>query len=110
MFQQGPVIVVSTAGRPSFAAALDEAKILPVIDASCSDAARAVETLQPAAVLVAMQDIPEQRLDTLARRIAAQQPYLPLIAVDPKIVLPENALPFSHAGGNSDRLLARLRA
>ena len=110
MSQQGPVIVVSTAGRPSFAAALDEAKIFPVIDASWSEAPRAVETLQPAAVLVAMQDTTEQRLDTLARRIAAQQPYLPLIAVDPKIVLPENALPFSHTGGNPDRLLARLRA
>jgi hypothetical protein len=110
MSQQGPVIVVSTAGRPSFATALDQAKIFPVIDASWSDAPRAVETLQPAAVLVAMQDTTEQGLDTLARRIAAQQPYLPLIAVDPHIILPENALPFSHAGGNSDRLLARLRA
>ena len=57
-----------------------------------------------------MQDTTEHGLDALARRIAAQQPYLPLIAVDPHIMLPENALPFSHAGGNSDRLLARLRA
>ena len=43
-------------------------------------------------------------------QIAAQQPYLPLIAVDPAISLPENAIPFSQTGGNFDRLLARLRA
>ncbi|MBU6463994.1 MAG: GGDEF domain-containing protein [Bradyrhizobium sp.] len=110
MSQQGPVIVVSAAGRPSFATALDEARIFPVIDVNGNDAPRAVETLQPVAVLVAMQDTIERGLNTLARRIATQQPYLPLIAVDPKIALPENALPFSHAGGNSDRLLARLRA
>ena len=101
---------MSTAGRPSFATALDQAKVFPVIDASWADAPRAVETLQPAAVLVATQDTSERGLDTLAKRIAAQQPYLPLIAVDPKIALPENALPFSYTGGNSDRLLARLRA
>ena len=110
MSQQGPVIVVSTSGRPSFATALDQAKVFPVIDASWDGAPRAVETLQPAAVLVATQDTSERGLDTLAKRIAAQQPYLPLIAVDPKIALPESALPFSYTGGNSDRLLARLRA
>ena len=53
MSQQGPILVVSTAGRPSFAAALDEAKLFPVVDAEWADAARAVEQVQPAAVLVA---------------------------------------------------------
>jgi PleD family two-component response regulator len=110
MSQQGPVIVVSAAGRPSFATALDETRIFPVIDAGWSDASRAVETLQPAAVLVAMPKVIEPRLDALARQIAAQKIYLPLIAVDPKSALPENALPFSQSGGNADRLLARLRA
>jgi hypothetical protein len=38
------------------------------------------------------------------------QPYLPLIAIDPRIPLPQNALPFTQTGGNSDRLIARLRA
>jgi hypothetical protein len=110
MSQQGPVIVVSAAGRPPFAAALDETKIFPVIDAGWNDASRAVETLQPAAVLVAMSNAAEPRFDALAKQIAARQPYLPLIAVDPKTPLPENAIPFSLDGGNSDRLLARLRA
>jgi hypothetical protein len=110
MSQQGPIIVVSTAERPSFAAALDEAKMFPVIDTAWADASRAVEQLQPAAVLVASSEGVETRFETLAKRIAARQPYLPLIAVDPKIRLPENAIPFSQSGGNFDRLTARLRA
>ncbi|MDE2330150.1 MAG: GGDEF domain-containing protein [Bradyrhizobium sp.] len=111
MSQHSPVIVVSTAGRPPFATTLDQAKIFSVIDANWNDAPRAVETLQAAAVLVATPDTIERRhLDMLARRIAARQPYLPLIAVDPKIALPENALPFSQTDGNPGRLLARLRA
>ena len=54
--------------------------------------------------------IDEARLAPLATRIAACQPYLPLIAVDPEGSLPDNAIPFFQAQGNSDRLLARLRA
>ena len=110
MSQQGPVIVVSAAGRPSFAAALDETKVFPIIDANWNDASRAIEALQPAAVLVAMPNAGETRLDALAKQVAARKPYLPLIAVDPTTALPENAIPLALAGGNSDRLLARLRA
>lgn len=32
MSRQGPILVVSTAERPSFASVLDEAKIFPVIE------------------------------------------------------------------------------
>jgi hypothetical protein len=110
MSQQGPIIVVSTAERPSFAIALDDAKIFPVIDAGWADASRAVEQLQPAAVLVAASDTAHPRFEALAKQIAARQPYLPLIAVDPKTSLPENAIPFSQTGGHFDRLIARLRA
>jgi hypothetical protein len=110
MSQQGPIIVVSTAGRPSFATALDAAGIFPIIDATWADALRAVEQLQPAAVLAAMPETGEPRLAALARAVAAQQPYLPLIAIDPRTTLPQNALAFSHTGGSFDRLAARLRA
>ena len=110
MSQQGPSIVVSTAGRPSFAAALDEAKMFPVIDAGFADASRAIEQLHPAAVLVAMAGAADSDIDALARTVAAQQPYLPLIAVDPVTSLPDNAIPFSQTGGKFDRLTARLRA
>jgi hypothetical protein len=110
MSQQGPIIVVSTAERPSFASALDDAKLFPVIDTSWADASHAVEQLTPAAVLVALSETVESSLKALARQIAATKPYLPLIAVDPKTSLPENAMPFSQSGGTFDRLIARLRA
>ena len=110
MSQQGPIIVVSNAERPSFASALDDAKLFPVIDTSWADAPRAVKQVGPAAVLVASPEGVEPRFNPLAKQIAATKPYLPLIAVDPRTSLPENALPFRQIGGNFDRLTARLRA
>jgi hypothetical protein len=110
MSQQGPILVVSTARRPSFAAALDVAKLFPVVEAEWADAGRAVEQLQPAAVLAATSDVDQATLAALAAPIAAHQPYLPLIAVDPQITLPENAIPFFQSQGDSSRLVARLRA
>ena len=56
MSQQGPIIVVSTASRPPFARALDDAKMFPVIETTWADAAGAVKQLQPAAVLVALSE------------------------------------------------------
>jgi hypothetical protein len=110
MSQQGPIIVASTAERPAFATALDDAKLFPIIDAAWSDTSRAVEKLEPAAVLVAMSATVEPGFAALARQIATRRPYLPLIAIDPTTSLPENAIPFSQSGGNFDRLIARLRA
>jgi hypothetical protein len=110
MSQQGPIIIVSTAQRPSFASALDDAKIFPIIDTGWADASRAIEQLQPAAVLVATSDAVDADVETLAKRIAARQPYLPLLVIDPGIRLPENAIPLSQASGNFERLIARLRA
>jgi hypothetical protein len=81
-----------------------------VIDAAWADASRAVEQLQPIAVLVAMAEAAEDRFDALAKQMAGRQPYLPLIAIDPETSLPENAIPFSQSGGNFERLIARLRA
>ena len=94
MSQQGPILVVSTARRPSFASALDAANLFPIVETPPMDAARAVEQMQPAAVLVATSDIDEAGLAALAAPIATRQPYLPLIAVDPQIPLPDNAIPF----------------
>ncbi len=109
MSQQGPIIVVSTAER-SLATALGDAQIFPIIDTNWNDASHAVEQLQPAAVVVAMSETVEPRFEPLAKQIAARQPYLPLIAIDPATTLPENAIPFSQIGDNFDRLAARLRA
>jgi hypothetical protein len=110
MSQQGPIIVVSTAERRSLAIALGDAQIFPIIDTTWTDAPHAVEQLQPAAVVVVMSGTIEPGFEPLAKQIAARQPYLPLIAIDAGMMLPENALPFSQTGDNFDRLTARLRA
>jgi hypothetical protein len=110
MSQQGPILIVSSAERPSFAAAFDDANLFPVIDVALADAPRAVAELQAAAIIVAAPEAAQPRFAALARQIAIAQPYLPLIAIDPEMSLPENALPFSQTGGNFDRLIARLRA
>ncbi|SIO53585.1 hypothetical protein SAMN05443247_07557 [Bradyrhizobium erythrophlei] len=110
MSQQGPILVVSAAATPSFASALDDAKLFPVVETEWADAARAVEQVQPAAILAATSAIDGPRFAALAKQIAARQPYLPLIAVDPLIGLPENAIPFFQAQGHFDRLVARLSA
>lgn len=110
MSLQGPIIVVSTTRQPAFTAALDDAKVFPLIDMTWADASRAVAKLRPAAVLVAMSGAPKSELSNLANQIGATQPYLPLIAIDPETSLPENAIPFSQGEGSPDRLAARLRA
>ena len=110
MSQQGPIVVVSNAGRPAFATVLDEAGMFPVVDAGWADASRAIEQVQPAAVVAAARGAVEQHITALAKRVAARQPYLPLIAVDPQGRLPENAVPFSQSGGSFGRLIARLNA
>ena len=115
MSQQGPILVVSTARRPSFAATLDVGKLFPVVEAEWADAVRAVEQLQPAAVLAATSETDAAGLAELAARVAARQPYLPLISVDPRVPHPDNVIPFFQSQtlqtqGGSDRLVARLRA
>jgi len=116
MSQQGPILVVSTARRPSFATTLDIGRLFPVVETEWADAVRAVEQVQPAAVLAATSDTGAAGLAELAARVAARQPYLPLIAVDPQVPYPDNVIPFFQTqslqaqGGGSDRLVARLRA
>src|SRR6266702_2289971 len=110
MSQAGPILFVSNAERPAFIAALDEARLFPVVDSDWASAARAVEQVQPAAVLAAMHGGHEPHIALLAKKIADQPLYLPLIAMDAQSTLPHNALPFASRGGNADRLIARLRA
>ena len=74
MSQQGPILVVSTARRPSFATPLDLARLFPVVETEWPEATRAVEQVQPAAVLAATSDTDEAGLAELAARVAARQP------------------------------------
>jgi hypothetical protein len=111
MSHQGPILVVSTAERrPSFAAALDEAKLFPLVESEWSDVARAIEQVRPAAVIAAMAGTDESRIGGLAEAVAQHQPYLPLISVDPDVRLPDNAIPFFQAERMPGRLIARLNA
>jgi hypothetical protein len=110
MSQQGPILVVSTAERPSLASALDEARLFPVVETGWADALHAVEQVQPAAVLATISENDAPRLAALARQIAPRQPYLPLVAVDPPSRLPEHAIPFFQAQDNFDRNFDRLVA
>jgi hypothetical protein len=110
MSQQGPILIIGHNGRPSFAAALDEAGLFPVVDADWSNAVRAASDMQPAAVVADMTGADHARFAALAQQIGKHKPYLPLIAVEPEGELPENALPLALSGGNYDRLIPRLRA
>ncbi len=64
----------------------------------------------PPRFIAAMSGNVQPGFEALAKQVAARQPYLPLIAVDPTTSLPDNAIPFSQTAGNFDRLIARLRA
>jgi hypothetical protein len=108
MSQQGPILIVSSGGRPSFASALDETKLFPVVDANWPDAVRAVEQLRPGAVLVSSFGLDKPALEALAKQIATREPYLPLIVVDPETRLPDNAIPFAYSDDHPERLLARI--
>jgi len=110
MSQQGPILIIGHNGRPSFAAALDEAGLFPVVDADWSNAVRAASDMQPAAVVADMTGVDLARFAALAQQIGRGKPYLPLIAIEPEGDLPENALPLALSGGNYDRLIPRLRA
>ena len=103
MSQAGPILFVSDAERPAFVAALDEGRLFPVIDTDWASAVRAVEEVQPAAVLAAVSAGHEPQMAVLAKKIVGQSPYLPFVALDATGALPHNALPFSSRGG-LDRL------
>jgi len=84
--------------------------MFPVVDASWADALRAIEKVQPAAIVAAASGGTVPHLAALAKQLAARKPYLPLVVVDPASALPENALPFSQHDGKFTRLIARLNA
>jgi hypothetical protein len=100
---------VSNDKQPALLAALGDAGTFPVIETDWREAARAVAQLHPAAVLATAPEEAGAEFDALARQIGAVQPYLPLLAIEAKVTLPDNAIPFSCAGTGWDRLPPRLR-
>ena len=82
--QQGPIIVVSDDKQPALMAVLGEA-MFPVIETNWAQAARAVVQLHPAIVLAVASEGTGSALHALARQIGDVRPYLPLLAIDPKV-------------------------
>lgn len=110
MSDQAPIVAVSTELPAPFSAALADTRMFPIIDATWSDALDAVARTQPAAVLVSAAQQDQPVFETLAKRLAAKHPYVPLIVVDPTGPLPINAIPLTLVERGGDRLGARLRA
>ena len=77
MSQQGPILIVGHNGRRSFAAALDDAGLFPIVDADWSDAVRAASDVQPAAIVADMIGADFARFAALAQQIGRRKPYLP---------------------------------
>ena len=107
MSLQGPIIVVADDKQPRLTAALDAAKMFPLIETGWLDAPRGVAKLNPALVVVATREGADCDLDGLARQVSAIEPYLPLVAIDPKRPLPVNVIPFSQ---DLSRLAPRVSA
>jgi GGDEF domain-containing protein len=110
MSQQGPLIVVASREHQPSVTSLPDLNIIPVVDVDWSEALKAVEQLQPAAVFVTTTEGAGAAFDSLASQVAAMQPYTPLIVADPITPSPDNALPYSSSNGGFDRLGARLKA
>lgn len=110
MSQQAPVLCISD-GKNAWSKALSGVGTFPLIDTAWKDAARAIERLQPAAVLAMDADVVASRLGAVAAQVADIRPYVPLIAINPQASgQAPNAIPFSAADGNLVRLEARLNA
>jgi hypothetical protein len=109
MSDQATIVAVSNQQPAAFATALAESNIFPVVDATWGDALDAVARVQPAAVVVSASAEDMPTFHSLAKRLGAKQPYVPLIAIDPVTDLPGHAIPLTQTAGQFDRLSARLR-
>jgi hypothetical protein len=107
MSLQGPIIVVADDKQPRLTAALDAAKMFPLIETGWDEAPRAVAKLNPALVVMAMREGAISDLEGLAKQAGAIEPYLPLVAIDPRHPLPPNVIPFSQ---DLSRLAPRVSA
>ncbi|ABD07551.1 conserved hypothetical protein [Rhodopseudomonas palustris HaA2] len=106
MSYHAPILVVSDDDSSPMMSALSEARLSPVVTAGWLEAGGAVARLQPSAVIASGGT--DTSLGILAKQIEAIQPYVPLIALDPRSALPGNAIGFE--GDDLARLAARLRA
>lgn len=112
MSLQGPLVVVTEKSAGYVVAALAKAGAFPVVESRWADAAAAVASIEPAAVVIAEQDQVDAKIAaTFGQQIVRLQPYVPVIArVEDGRPLPYPfALPIA-ANAPVERLIARLTA
>lgn len=109
MSDQATIVAISSQQPAPFATALADSNIFPVIDATWSTALEAIAQVQPAAVVATASTAEMPAFSKLAAKLAARQPYIPLIAIDPVSELPGQAIPLIGDHGRFTRLGARLR-
>lgn len=110
MSKHGPILAVVGDPHRALVAGVRSAGLDSVAEINWAGALQAFDRTLPAAVIAAIPAGSDAAFETLAARIAATQPYVPLIVLDAHASLPVGAIPFSPTGNGADRLAARLRA
>lgn len=110
MSKHGPILAVVSDAYLPLVAGIRATGLDSVAEADWPNALLAYDRTPPAAVITTAPADAGAAFEALAARIAAAQPYVPLIVLDATASLPANAIPFSSTGHSADRLAARLRA
>jgi GGDEF domain-containing protein len=112
MVLQGPLVVISESPVATLVAQLSDAGAFPIIEARWVDAATAVASVQPSAVVIAGADHVDRKIaEEFEQRVSAAEPYVPVVALmQHDAPMPcANALPVA-AERPGERLIARLAA
>lgn len=110
MSKHGPILAVVGDIHRALVAGIRVAGLDSVVETDWPNAVPAFDQTSPVAVIVATPADGGTAFEVLATRIAAAQPYIPLIVLDATTSLPAAAIPLSPTGNRADRLAARLRA
>ena len=110
MSLQGPIVVVAEKPAEGLVQAFTAAGAFPVVEARWADAAGAVASIKPSAVVLAEPQVPgPETAQALEAQIAASESYIPVVvrARDDEALPLANALPVAE-GADVERLIARL--
>lgn len=110
MSKHGAILAVVSDAYLPLVAGLRSAGLDSVVEADWPDAVQVFDQTPPAAVIAAVPAERGAAFEALATRIAAMEPYVPLIVLDAATPLPAHAIPFSPTKNGADCLAARLRA
>lgn len=111
MSLQGPVLIVAAGTRSDLIGAIEAAGVFPVIRADASDAETAIDSVEPAAVVIG--DDPSADVALLERIAGAARPgavLVPALALAPRAeAFPLSVLPVDESSSGS-AIVATLRA